>query len=313
MNENEQVPDESIFSNQFVEALSSSVADDNKDGFLTGTELGEFLQREVVRKSGGKQHPQYGKIRNPALDKGDFVFVVNSKLIVSSNSAKPSLGAIEQLETEGSISLNSDLSGKVFLDGISVTEISAGRSIDLLRVEAGRHDLRIEGEENWWGTVNIEPGKPISLNISKYWNQSIDFPFMKMIYVEGGSFLMGNNEDHQDQQPLHKVMLDDFEIGAFEVSVRQFKAFVKETNYVTDAERGTGENLIISGSNSLKRAPGLNWRFGPDGKVVKDLSQPVVFVSWNDAMVHLIKFSIVQLLFMMPLNLNGPMSWGSST
>lgn len=69
----ETVPDVSAFRQQFVSALEGE-GDVNEDGFLTGTELGEFLQNKVVNYSKGAQHPQYGKIRNPHLDKGDFVF-----------------------------------------------------------------------------------------------------------------------------------------------------------------------------------------------------------------------------------------------
>ena len=38
--------------------------------------MGEYLQTTVVNYSKGTQHPQYGKIRNPYLDKGDFVFQI---------------------------------------------------------------------------------------------------------------------------------------------------------------------------------------------------------------------------------------------
>ncbi len=72
--ENEQVPDRSIFKQQFVAALAGE-GDSNGDGYITGTELGEFLQTKVVNYSRDAQHPQYGKIRDPQLDKGDFVFV----------------------------------------------------------------------------------------------------------------------------------------------------------------------------------------------------------------------------------------------
>jgi WD40 repeat protein len=71
----ESVPDESVFRQQFVAALQGE-GDTNSDGYVTGTELGEFLQGAVVNYSKGAQHPQYGKIRNPYLDKGDFVFQV---------------------------------------------------------------------------------------------------------------------------------------------------------------------------------------------------------------------------------------------
>lgn len=69
----ETVPDKSIFREQFIEAINGE-ADSNHDGYVTGTELGEFLQDKVVNYSRNAQHPQYGKIRNPNLDKGDFVF-----------------------------------------------------------------------------------------------------------------------------------------------------------------------------------------------------------------------------------------------
>ena len=70
---NETVPDKSLFRSQFARALQGE-ADSNQDGYVTGSELGEFLQTSVVNYSKAAQHPQYGKIRNPNLDKGDFVF-----------------------------------------------------------------------------------------------------------------------------------------------------------------------------------------------------------------------------------------------
>jgi|GEM_PF-3809081 len=69
----ETVPDKSVFKSQFIEGISGE-ADSDKDGFVTGTELGNFLESRVVNYSNGCQHPQYGKIREQNLDKGDFVF-----------------------------------------------------------------------------------------------------------------------------------------------------------------------------------------------------------------------------------------------
>ena len=71
---NENVPDESIFRKEFITAITTDIADANKDGYLTGSELGEYLQTSVINYSYNQQHPQHGKLRNPNLDKGDFVF-----------------------------------------------------------------------------------------------------------------------------------------------------------------------------------------------------------------------------------------------
>ena len=73
-NANEQVPDESFFKTCFTQGIDGE-ADYNKDGYVTGSELGMYLDTSVVNYSHGAQHPQYGKIRHPKLDKGDFVFV----------------------------------------------------------------------------------------------------------------------------------------------------------------------------------------------------------------------------------------------
>jgi len=73
----EPVPDRSVFKEQFLEGIGGG-ADRNRDGYVTGTELGEYLQDTVTNYSKGTQHPQYGKIRNRFLDKGDFVFTTVS-------------------------------------------------------------------------------------------------------------------------------------------------------------------------------------------------------------------------------------------
>lgn len=77
-NETEKVPDKSIFKREFVTALNGA-ADLNKDGYVTGTELGRFLQEKVTKYSRGTQHPQFGTIPHPELDKGDFVFILPGK------------------------------------------------------------------------------------------------------------------------------------------------------------------------------------------------------------------------------------------
>jgi hypothetical protein len=74
---NETVPDRSIFKICFLQGLDGE-ADYNRDRYITGSELGLYLQTKVINYTRGAQHPQYGKINNPHLDKGDFIFVLKS-------------------------------------------------------------------------------------------------------------------------------------------------------------------------------------------------------------------------------------------
>jgi hypothetical protein len=71
---NQTVPDKSVFCRQFIDGLKGA-ADLTGDGYITGTELGMFLSESVTNYQKGAQTPQYGKIRDPDLDKGEFVFV----------------------------------------------------------------------------------------------------------------------------------------------------------------------------------------------------------------------------------------------
>ncbi|MBF0237823.1 MAG: caspase family protein [SAR324 cluster bacterium] len=81
----EEVPARSVFTPAFVRSLRGE-ADVNRDGYVTGTELGVYLREKVMSYQTG-QTPQYGKIRDPELDEGDFVFILQSGEIPTTVSA----------------------------------------------------------------------------------------------------------------------------------------------------------------------------------------------------------------------------------
>ena len=70
----ETVPAKSTFTPAFVEALQYGKGDLNQDGYISGTELGMYLQMEVPLYV--EQTPQFGKITDYELSRGDFVFVL---------------------------------------------------------------------------------------------------------------------------------------------------------------------------------------------------------------------------------------------
>ncbi len=83
--DNQEVPDESVFRQMFVRGLEGE-ADANKDGYITGTELAVYLQEKVIYYRGEMQTPQYGKIRDPKLDRGDFIFTIASQKEIQNTS-----------------------------------------------------------------------------------------------------------------------------------------------------------------------------------------------------------------------------------
>ena len=83
----ETVPDKSIFRRQFVSGVDGE-ADRNRDGYVTGSELGMFLEETVINLSRRTQTPQYGKLRHRRLNKGDFVFSLLATGSIANSTAK---------------------------------------------------------------------------------------------------------------------------------------------------------------------------------------------------------------------------------
>jgi len=67
-----------------------------------------------------------------------------------------------------------------------------------------------------------------------------DSEMTDMLLIEGGTFEMGDvfKERVQLAVPVHEVTLSSFYLNRYEATVEEFAAFVKDTGYVTSAERG---------------------------------------------------------------------------
>ncbi|OSM01590.1 putative peptidase C14 caspase catalytic subunit p20 [Magnetofaba australis IT-1] len=73
----QEVSDDGLFRQVFLDALQGKgSADANRDGYLTGSELGLFLTDRLTNLSNARQTPRYGKLRDRRFDQGDFVFQV---------------------------------------------------------------------------------------------------------------------------------------------------------------------------------------------------------------------------------------------
>lgn len=124
---------------------------------------------------------------------------------------------------------------------------------------------------------------------------------MKLVRIPAGEYMIGSldremdwlrltfrkiwREGHkqwfQDELPLHPVRLTEGSfISASEVTVGQFREFVKATKYKTDAEREDGGMIFSVAEGRWVPDKKMKWNSTP-WEIADD--QPVVFVSWNDA------------------------------
>ena len=108
----EPLPDRSVFKKAFLNLLEGRVEEPLPDGYLTGVELADYLYRAVPALPEG-QHPQHGKILDPQLNKGDFVFVLPQ-------NRQQERRAVE-LETIATLRITSvPKRATVYIDGIAV-------------------------------------------------------------------------------------------------------------------------------------------------------------------------------------------------
>lgn len=233
----EKVSDESIFRQQFITALTSDNADANKDGYVTGSELGEYLQTSVTNYSYNLQHPQYGKIRNPNLDVGDFVFILGK------NTPKTD----DQQESVPKILRTKDRD-KYFFHGIFLNMSSGFASTGTSFKTSFFYSSKFLNNRYCFGleanllntdyTQEIETFQNLTYtNVTNYTYFSLDFYHRLYLFPQNQSIInlyLGNSISWNDWQ---------FEFGLRPFIARRF-FFEIQTSYLI--HNGTVDNLIFS-------------------------------------------------------------------
>ncbi len=108
------------------------------------------------------------------------------------------------------------------------------------------------------------------------------------VLIRGSEFTMGSPETEvgrSTDETQHQVKVNDFYMSKYEVTVAEFRRFIAESGYKTDAENG---KMGYDRFGASIGTPGINWRYGVSGKVrpKSEENHPVVHVSWNDAVEY---------------------------
>jgi formylglycine-generating enzyme required for sulfatase activity len=133
-----------------------------------------------------------------------------------------------------------------------------------------------------------------------------------MVWIEGGSFTMGDEDERPEERAAHEVTVGGFWIDRHEVTNAEFARFVEATGYVTVAERGLDPadhpgvppELLAPGAVVFtppdgllnlvdfrqwwRFVPGADWRHpsGPGSSIDGRESHPVVNVAYEDAQAY---------------------------
>lgn len=133
-----------------------------------------------------------------------------------------------------------------------------------------------------------------------------------MVWIPGGTFLMGSERHYPEEAPVRSVALGGFWMDRLTVTNQGFQNFVEATGYVTVAERslnaadypGAPAENLMAGSLVFRKmpgpvdlrdlrqwwlwTPGASWRHpeGPISSVAGRTDHPVTHVAYEDAEVY---------------------------
>jgi len=255
--EDETVPANSVFTPAFVDALEYGLGDMSGDGYITGQELGLYLQGEVPQHN-TRQTPQYGKISDYKLSRGDFVFFVGTKsqqvAQVSTNTGQDAeIARLKREKAEAEARAERERQARIAAENSAKQDARKQAEIKRLREEKAQADAKAERERK----ARIAAEKRRKQN-SKFFRDTLKDGSKgpEMVRIPAGSFKMGSKYYH-DEIPAHQVSLSAFSIGKYEVTFAEYDNFANATGRSKPSDSGWGRG-----------------------------NRPVINVSWHDAVAY---------------------------
>ncbi len=97
----------------------------------------------------------------------------------------------------------------------------------------------------------------------------------EMVFIPGGTFVMGSGDGHPSYQPEHKVEVADFYLDRWPVTNAEYKQFL-------DATGRSVPNYEVSWCDTRE----YNWDPQARTYPASKADHPVVLVTWEDAMAY---------------------------
>ena len=297
----EPVPNRSVFKKAFLNLLEGRVEEPLPDGYLTGVELADYLYRTVPALPEG-QHPQHGKILDPQLNTGDFVFVLPQ----NKHQERSSI----ELETIATLQITSVPDGAtVYIDGVAVgTTPLRGYQIDTgirleetvnIGLELSGYKSRVQkvtlqgGQQFAWDVhleQIVEPSAPLKSELNLLQPETIDD-------VQIETDIIPNEEAQspspnvpetilgEDTAPMVLIPAGEFQMGSDyhtigNAATRPMHIVYLDAFYIDKYEVTVGQYNQFVRATNYRPLPDWVYRYS------RTDAHPVVGVSWHDARAY---------------------------
>ena len=297
----EPVPDRSVFQKVFLNLIEGRVEEPLPDGYLTGTELADHLYRTVPALPKG-QHPQHGKILDPQLNTGDFVFLIPQKRQQATNVVE-----LEPLATLRIISVPEGAT--VYIDGIAVgkTPLQAYQIDTGIRLEKQVNvGLELSGYKSRVQQVTLQGGQQFSWDA--FMEQNVEQPSLEIpeddplqfdiiddVQIENDPVLNAEVDSPSpnvpqtilgdDTAPMALIPAGEFQMGSRSDTIGNAATRPMHIVYV-DAFYIDKYEVTVGQYNQFVRA--TNYTPLPDWvhRYSRTDAHPVVGVSWHEATAY---------------------------
>lgn len=260
----ETVPDESVFSTKFVQALRYP-----ERAVFAASDLSAWIRREVA--SFTDRQPRAGPLDDPrGSSAGEFVFVRQAGAAQAAAPVTipvpPDLAPQVERPT-GTLKVESPKTGVVSVDGGKPFPLEAGTILTWDRMLVGEHRVRVEADgKNWEGRVDVKRGQVATVLAS--FGPTREQPFvnslgMEFLPVPGTDVLFGKfevtNGEYRKFKPGHDSgsyeghTLNEDRQPVVQVSWDDAKAFC---DWLTQEDRRNG---VLSPGQSYRLPADWEW------------------------------------------------------
>ena len=297
----EPVPSRSVFKKAFLNLLEGRVEEPLPDGYLTGVELADYLHRTVPALPEG-QHPQHGKIHDPQLNTGDFVFVLPEN--------RHREGSAVELETLATLRITSVPDGAtVYIDGVAVGttplreyQIDTGIRLEKpvnVGLELSGYKSRVQkvslqgGQQFTWDAQleqSVEQTEWLTSEPNLLQPETIDDVQTENSSIPNEETLSPSSNIPQtilgaDTAPMVLIPAGEFQMGSDyntigNAATRPMHAVYLDAFYIDKYEVTLGQYQQFVRATNHRLLAEWVYRYSPTD------AHPVVGVSWQDAMAY---------------------------